>query len=156
MTKQELYLKTVFSCMACDGDIATEEVELVRQLTANVDYFKYLDVQPLLDKWIAEINSNGAAFLKTYLGELKEQELSTEEQLKIVDLAIQTIEADNRIEYSEVKFFKKIRIRLRVADEEIIERHPDKEEWLLPDIMVAEDPTWENIQFSEIKLETNI
>lgn len=26
MTKEELYLKTIFCCIACDGDIATEEV----------------------------------------------------------------------------------------------------------------------------------
>lgn len=153
MTKQELYLKTIFSCMVCDGDIATEEVDLVRQRTANDDDFKGLDVQPLLDKWIEEINSNGAAFLKNYLNELKEQDLSTDEQLKVIDLAIQTIETDNRIEYSEVKFFKKIRFRLSASDEEILNYHSDKEEWLLPDIMVAEDPVWENIQFSEIKLE---
>ena len=25
-TKNELYLKTVFACMACDGDIAQEEI----------------------------------------------------------------------------------------------------------------------------------
>lgn len=139
--------------MSCDGNIATEEVDMLKQLITNVDEFKDLDVQVLLDKWIGEINNNGAAFLKSYLNELKELELSTEEQLKIIDFAIRTIDADNRIEYSEIKFFKKIRFRLSVSDEEILANHPDKEKWLLPDIMVAEDPIWENIQFSEIKLE---
>ena len=152
MTKQELFLKTVFCCMACDGDIATEEVDLVKELTANSDELKSLDVQTLLDKWIGDINSGGAAFLTSYLKELSEQKLTTDEQLIIIDLAIRTIEADNRIEYSEVKFFKKIRFRLSVSDEEILERHPDKEDFLLPDIMVKEDPTWGNIQFTYIKL----
>ena len=36
MTKEELYLKTVFCCIACDGDIATEEVDMVRELCANL------------------------------------------------------------------------------------------------------------------------
>ena len=30
MTKEELYLKTIFCCIACDGDIATEEVDMVK------------------------------------------------------------------------------------------------------------------------------
>ena len=28
MTKEELYLKTIFCCIACDGDVATEEVDV--------------------------------------------------------------------------------------------------------------------------------
>ena len=35
MKTNELYLKTAFCCMACDGDIATEEIELI-----NTDKFK--------------------------------------------------------------------------------------------------------------------
>ena len=27
MTKEVLYLKTIFCCIACDGDVATEEVD---------------------------------------------------------------------------------------------------------------------------------
>lgn len=155
MTKQELFLKTIFCCMACDGDIAPEEVELVKELTTQADVLAGLDTQTLLDKWIDQINNGGAIFLKGFLKELSEQELTTDEQLTIISLAIQTIEADSRIEYSEIKFFKKIRFRLPVSDEEILERHPDKEDWLLPDIIEVDDPVWENICFAEIKLETN-
>ena len=153
MTKQELYLKTIFCCMACDGDIAPEEVELVKELTTQADVLAGLDTQTLLDKWIGQINNGGAIFLRGFLKELSEQELTTDEQMTIIDLAIQTIEADNRIEYSEIKFFKKIRFRLSVSDEEILERHPDKEDWLLPDIIEVDDPVWDNIRFAEIKLE---
>lgn len=31
MNNQELYLKTVFACMAYDGSIADEEIQLVRE-----------------------------------------------------------------------------------------------------------------------------
>ena len=30
---KELYLKTAFCCMACDGNIAEEEVQLIRDYT---------------------------------------------------------------------------------------------------------------------------
>jgi len=34
--KKELFLKTAFSCMACDGEIANEEINLVKSLLNNV------------------------------------------------------------------------------------------------------------------------
>lgn len=77
------------------------------------------------------------------------------EQLLLVSLAIKAIEADNRIEYAEVKFFKKIRSRLTVSDEAILAEHPDKEEYLLPDINIAEAPQWDNsTNFSQVTIPT--
>ena len=150
MNTQELYLKTIFCCMACDGDIANEEVALVHDITSKQDVFDGMDVNAVINGYVASINANGALFLKQYLKELSSQELSNEEQKKIVDFALQTIFADNRIEYSEVKFFKKIRSRLSLTDEEILANHPDVEDFLLPDINVAEDPIWGNVVFDNI------
>lgn len=150
MNIQELYLKTIFCCMACDGDIANEEVALVHDITSKQDVFDGMDVNAVINGYVASINADGALFLKQYLKELSSQELSNEEQKKIVDFALQTIFADNRIEYSEVKFFKKIRSRLSITDEEILANHPDVEDFLLPDINVAEDPIWENVVFDNI------
>lgn len=150
MNTQELYLKTIFCCMACDGDIANEEVALVHDITSKQDAFDGMDVNAVINGYVASINANGALFLKQYLKELSSQELSNEEQKMIVDFALQTIFADNRIEYSEVKFFKKIRSRLSITDEEILAYHPDVEDFLLPDINVAEGPIWENVVFDNI------
>ena len=150
MNTQELYLKTIFCCMACDGDIANEEVALVHDITSKQDAFDGKDVNAVINGYVASIKANGALFLKQYLKELSSQELSNEEQKMIVDFALQTIFADNRIEYSEVKFFKKIRSRLSITDEEILANHPDVEDFLLPDINVAEDPIWENVVFDKI------
>lgn len=94
----------------------------------------------------------GVLFLKQYLKELEAQKLSIEEQMIIIDLAIQTIYADSKIEYSEVKFFKKIRNRLSLNDEQILTKYPDIEDFLLPDINVIEDPEWNNVIFENINL----
>ena len=54
-----------------------------------------------------------------------------------------------------VKFFKKIRSRLTVSDEAILAEHLDKEDFLLPDISIAEAPQWnDNIHFSQITIPT--
>lgn len=152
MELQELYLKTVFSCMACDGDIAPEEIELVKKLASETDLFSGLDVENMINNYVTSINQNGRAFLKSYLNDIAEAELNDNEQMNIVDLAFKTIMADNVIEYAEVKFFKKIRVRLSLSDEAILAKYPDKEDFLLPDINVAEDPDWSDIQFAAISL----
>lgn len=157
MTKEELYLKTVFCCIACDGDIATEEVDMVKDLCAKDNIFCSVDSEKLFSSWITEINERGGLFLQSYLEEIKSVELNVKEQLLLVSLAIKAIEADNRIEYSEVKFFKKIRSRLTISDEAILAEHPDKEDFLLPDINITELPQWDNnIQFSQISISAQI
>ena len=154
MNSQDLLLKTIFACMACDGDIASEEIQLLHNLIANTELFKNLDVDVTLKKYVASINENGVSFLNQYLSEVAEKELTKDEQMRLVDLAFKTIEADNRIEYAEIKFFKKIRIRLSLTDEEILSKYPDKEDFLLPDINVASDPEWNNVTFAEITFNT--
>jgi len=53
----------------------------------------------------------------------------------LIDFAIQTIKADEQLEYSEIKFFKNIRMRLRISDETILNAYPDIEMLLEKDII---------------------
>lgn len=155
MTKKELYLKTVFCCIACDGDIAEEEVRLIRELGTKDKLFNDMDTEKYINAWINEINKRGSMFLQNYLNEIATEDLNEKEQLLLVSLAFNAIEADNRIEYSEVKFFKKIRSRLSISDETILGKFPNKEDFLLPDLKVTELPMWdENIQFNQITIPT--
>ena len=151
MEKAELYLKTIFCCVACDGEIAKEEIAMIKDLSSGNDIFSELDTEQLINRWIAAINDDGAAFLKNFLNELSAESLSIDEQLLIIGFALEAIEADNCIEYSEIKFFKKIRARLPVSDEEILKLYPEKEDFLLPDLNAGELPEWDsNIKFNDI------
>ena len=139
--------------MACDGEIAKEEIEMVKHLSSEYDIFSDVEIESYLNRWIAAINENGKVFLGNYLNELSKANLSLSEQAFVIDLAIKTIEADERIEYTEIKFFKKLRSRLSITDEEILKRHSDKEDFLLPDIDATYEVVWNNsIQFTEISL----
>ncbi|MBR6863914.1 MAG: TerB family tellurite resistance protein [Bacteroidales bacterium] len=151
MAFNDLLLKTVFSCMACDGSIATEEIDLVRHLAEEHPAFEGMDVETSINEFIGQINEEGKAFLSNYLQELKDADLTDEQALDVAEIAIKTIEADNNIEYDEVKFFKKLRKSLMVPDDMILSRMPDKEDYLLPDIMTPEDYNWD-VHFDEIKL----
>lgn len=91
-----------------------------------------------MNEYVAEINQKGVLFLNTYLKDIANLSLTEMQELNIVRIAIQMIEADNKVEYSEVYFFKKIRLNLNISDAVILENMPGKEDYLLPDIIQNE------------------
>jgi uncharacterized tellurite resistance protein B-like protein len=131
----KLLLKTAFSCMACDGDIDKREVKLIKQLHQENKTFGVIDINEELDKLLVSINENGQEFLRDYFKELIAFELTEADELKIIEIAIATIKADDKIEYSEVKFFKVIRSKLNIKNEPILAKHPDFEDYLEQDII---------------------
>lgn len=154
MTRQELYLKTMFCCIACDGEIAPEETQKLQELAQQTPFLASLDITSLLAQYVTAIQEEGATFLRKYLHDLSQENLSVEEGLQLINVAIAMIDADERETYSEIKFFKKLRAKLtNVTDEQILALHPDKEDLLLPDIAVADEPLWDELlSFANIHL----
>ena len=120
MEQSELLLRTAFACMSCDGDIAPEEVDMIKQMSKEKLLFGKMDIDKVLDELVNEINNKGKGFLKQYLIDLVEQTLTEDEELKVADVAVQTIRADNVIKYSEIKFFKVLRSNLKVVSDETL------------------------------------
>ncbi|MBR9917484.1 hypothetical protein GYB29_07350 [bacterium] len=133
----KLLLKTAFSCMACDGDIDKREVKLIKQLQKERKTFGEIDINAELDTLLLAINKDGQQFLKDYFNELTTTELTEANELKLIEVAIDTIKADDKVEYSEIKFFKVIRSKLKIDNEPILEKHPDFEDYLEQDIITA-------------------
>lgn len=151
MEVKELYLKTLFCCSACDGEIAPEEMSLVKQISENDRAFDGVDVEGVLNQYVEQINNKGRAFLQEYLREVADTNLSDSESLKLIELAVKMIEADQQVLYSEVKFFRTIRSNLRISDSEILKALPEVEDYLLPDVMVdSKEVDWSGISFAPI------
>ncbi len=131
----KLLLKTAFSCMACDGDIDKREVKLIKKLQKENKTFGEIDINEELDTLLLDINKDGHQFLKNYFKELENADLSESDELKLIEVAIETIKADEVIEYSEVKFFKVIRSNLKIDNDSILTKHPDFEDYLEQDII---------------------
>ena len=117
---KDLLLRTAFACMACDGEIASEEMALIKDLSKKENLFGGIDADKELEVLHQEINQQGKGFLQNYFSLLKGYELTTQDELNILRIAALVIQADNKIEYSEIKFFKVIRSCLKVSDEEIL------------------------------------
>jgi uncharacterized tellurite resistance protein B-like protein len=131
----KLLLKTAFSCMACDGDIDKREIKLIKRLHHEKKTFGEIDVNAEMDNLLIAINNNGHLFMKSYFDELTTSNLSEANELNLIEVAIDTIKADQKVEYSEIKFFKVIRSKLKIDNNQILEKHPDFEDYLEQDII---------------------
>lgn len=135
ITFDKLLLKTAFCCMAADGNIDEKEITLLKSMCEKSPLFVNFNFKEEINLLISKINSSGKTFIQNYFDLLKYFQLSEQEELILIDFAIQTINADERVEYSEIKFFKNIKHRLKVSDEKILERFPDIELYLEQDII---------------------
>lgn len=131
----KILLKTAFSFMTCDGHIAPNEVALIRKMAEEDHAFGDIDIDTELDFLIEVINTMGMGFLKDYFKVLKNAELKQEQELKLVDMAINTLYADGKVDYNEVKFFRIFRSLLSVTDKQITDLNPNlPEEFIESDI----------------------
>lgn len=160
----KLLLKTAFCCMAADGNIDKREVSLIKSMCEKYNLFKNFNFQEEINQLITNLNKNGKAFIQHYFDLLKQTSLSEQDELMLIDFAIQTINADEVVEYSEIKFFKNIRHRLKISDVKILEHFPDIEQYLEEDIITDSFldkitnqyfETTELLQFDLITIDTN-
>ena len=121
--------------MASDGHIDNREVALIKKMCENSPLFKDFDFQEEINSLLDKINTRGKEFISYYFDLLGKSSLTEKEELTLIDFAIQTIKADEVIEYAEIKFFKNIRHRLKISDENILDVFPDIELFLEQDIV---------------------
>lgn len=136
VTFDKLLLKTAFCCMASDGDIDKREISLIKSMCENSLLFNDFNFKEEINSLVIKINTKGKEFIFNYFDLLDKSSLTEKEELTLIDFAIQTIKADELIEYSEIKFFKNIRHRLKISDENILAVFPEIEQFLEADIVI--------------------
>ena len=144
MNKQ-LKINTVFAFMASDGNIAPEEVRVMRNLCGE-------DVtDDLINKMLADLQAAGDAYFSNFLRSVTEAALSKADALEIMRVAVDTVLADNCIEYGEVRLLRRLRERLpQLTDDEIMDNDPRVDEyWFQPDINASRP---HNIDYTHITL----
>lgn len=137
ITFDRLLLKTAFCCMASDGHIDEREIAYIRSVCNSSPLFTNFRFEEEINLLVNRINANSKEFIQNYFRLLASSSLSENEELTLIDFAIKTIQADDKVEYSEIKFFKNIRHRLKISDERILESFPDIEFFLEEDIDIG-------------------
>ncbi len=159
----KLLLNTAFCCMASDGAIDPKEIAQIKNVFSSYKLYSEINIEEKLNSFIKILNQKGKSFFNYYFDMLDNANLSEQQELALIEIAIQTIKADEQIEYSEIKFFKTIRHRLKSTDETILNKFPDIEIFLEEDIRTeslldkitkqfmdsTELPTFELISISE-------
>jgi len=117
-----LLLKTAFCCMACDGEIASEEVDLIKAICKGTATLQGGDFETEINQFVTDFNADSKQFLSDFLKtiEQKAPNLTEQEELDFIDIAIKVIKADSKIEYSEIKFFKAIRYCFKAEDDKVL------------------------------------
>ena len=125
--------------MASDGNIDKREVELIKKMCELSPLFKDFDFNSEINLLLSKINDRGSEFIQYYFDILNNSKFSEQEELTLIDFAIKTINADEIVEYSEIKFFKAIRKCLDISDDKILENYPDIEVFLEEDINIESE-----------------
>lgn len=120
--------------MASDGEIDRKELEMIKKMCADSPLFQNFDFTTEINALLEKLNNDGKGFISYYFNLLNDSKLSDQEELEILKFAIKTIHADDKVEYSEIKFFKAIKKCLEVNDDVIIENFPEIEMFLGDDI----------------------
>lgn len=148
---------TSFCFMACDGSIANKEIELLRKLSNEDHLFGDIKIDEQLDEYTKQLERMGNSFVHSYLEALADASFTKEQEILLLKVAIDTIYADEIVEYSEIKFFKAVKERLNLSDEEILSNIPSIEDyWLERDINegIAEDSFMQSVDLSNFTIET--
>lgn len=153
---ENILFLTSFCCMACDGNIATEELEQLNNFSKKELLFRSLNISDEFNKCLTILKDIGDDFIKSYFQAIETINLTEKEKLSIIDVAVKTILADNKVEYSEIKFFKSLVSSLNIEKKIILENVSNIEDyWLEEDLSGSDYKYFENTEFS-IQIPENI
>ncbi len=128
---QNFLLRSAISVMACDGSIDESEITEIKNMVNNEIYFMGFDIDEPFKKSLSYIKEHGKNAINEYLNELSQLNLKEKQELVLIEVLIRTIESDNKIEDSEVKFLQMVKSKLTISDETIITQFPKQMKYLI-------------------------
>lgn len=149
----KLLIKTAFCCMSSDRHIDKRELEIIKLMCEKLPLLQNIDFNVEIPKLISELSVKGKNFIVEYFDLIDKANLTEEQKLILADFAIQVIKGDDKIEYSEIKFFKNIRRRLRLNEEtqkSLLQKFPDIESFFEDDISTENSITHITNQYLDL------
>lgn len=128
---QNFLLRSAISVMACDGSIDESEIKEIKNMVDNEIYFMGFDIDEPFEKSLSYIKHHGKNAINEYLNELSQLNLKEKQELILIEVLIRTIESDDKIEDSEVKFLQMVKSKLTITDETIIAQFPKQMKYLI-------------------------
>ena len=128
---KKFLFKSAVMTMACDGNIAEEEISEIKNMVFNEIYFMGFDYEDQLKDGIDDIKVNGKVAINQYLQELNSIELNEHQEILLVEVILKIIEADNEIQTSEIKFLQLVKSKLKIEEQTLIIKFPKQIDYLI-------------------------
>ena len=123
--------KSAVMAMACDGDIAEEEITEIKNIVANEIYFMGYDFEEPLKTNIENIKANGKNAINQYLQEIVSNDLNEHQEILLIEVILRMIQADDKVEESEIKFLQMAKSKLKTEEETLIVKFPNQIDYLM-------------------------
>lgn len=111
--------------MICDSHIAYDEVAMIKKTANENKLYGDINIDEELTTLVEHVNRRGIDFFDDYFKKIKHADLTEEQEIKLLGMAIQTVHADSEIKKEETSFLKILRTLLKVSNEEILKHFPE-------------------------------
>lgn len=128
---KDFLFKSAVIAMACDGDIAEEEIEEIKTIVANEIYFMDYDFEEPLQNNIEAIKINGKKTVNQFLQEIANNDLNEHQELLLIEVLLKIITADSKIEESELQFLHLVKSKLKTDEVTLITNFPNQINYLI-------------------------
>jgi hypothetical protein len=108
--------------MACDGHIDEREIKEIKAMDKSAAYFQGIDLSVELESLLVSLKEKGKHIVDELFEGLNKLNISTIQELLILEVAFRLIYADTKVDENEIKFLRFLRSKLKVPDIIIKER----------------------------------
>ena len=113
----EILLEVAFASMVCDGDIAPEEEEYLRDIEQSDYYLKEFDMSKKLDKLNTDWKLYGLNLSDKILNNTYKLNLSEGQKIVIMDFAVGIVRSDKEMQKSEISFINTLMQNIKISTE---------------------------------------
>lgn len=128
---KDFLFKSAVMAMACDGVIADEEINELKNILANEIYFMGYEFEQQLRKNIEDIKINGKKAINQYLQDISIYDFSEHQELLLIEVLLKIIQADTKVEEIELKFFHLAKSKLKTDVQTLIVNFPHQIDLLI-------------------------
>jgi uncharacterized tellurite resistance protein B-like protein len=123
--------KSAVMAMACDGEIAEEEIIEIKNIVTNEIYFMGYDFENPLKSNLENIRVNGKNAINQYLQEIAAKDLNSNQEILIIEVVLRIILADAKVEESELMFLQMVKSKLKTDEQTMIIKFPAQTSYLM-------------------------
>ena len=111
----EVLLEVAFASMVCDGDIAAEEEQYLRDIEKGDFYLKEFDMSKKLDKLNSDWELHGLNLSEKIINSTYKLDLLENQKIVIMDFAIGIVRSDGIMQQAEIEFVNTLMRNIKIS-----------------------------------------